>query len=68
MDNVEIVAIADPNRDAVNKILSLPFLESVNIAVYDNSDDMYQKSQIDAVMSATPDRFHLRDITDALNN
>jgi predicted dehydrogenase/8-oxo-dGTP pyrophosphatase MutT (NUDIX family) len=29
---------------------------------------MYQKSQIDAVMSATPDRFHLRDITDALNN
>lgn len=68
LENFEIVAICDPNRDAVDKILWLKNIQAKNVSIFLNSTDMYKNSSFDAVMSATPDRFHLWDIKDAVNN
>lgn len=66
LDDFEIVAITDPNKEAIERALKSDFLWSMSLQNFERAEDMYDWVEIDAVISATPDRFHLSNLKDAL--
>ncbi len=53
IDGVEVVAVADLDRDAARQIGS-----SIGAAVYDDYEEMLKQVDLDAAVIATPHRFH----------
>lgn len=66
LDNVEIIAIADPNQQSKDKIVA--DIGLANVKQFSDYQDMFQHVQLDAVVICSPHTLHFQQAIDSLNN